>query len=128
MIKIMLGVVFACGVILSPLSVRSQSVPELDGESFILDYKKYIGKRVTVAGCLINGARLEFAGCFVGAPVMINVGYGKADRDVRKRAMAECAQADITKRCFAKVTGKVRGSMTGQVIGLDDATLVWSVP
>ena len=105
----------------------AQTTPAISGEDFVLDYKKYIGKRVTITDCLINAARHEFAGCFVGAPVMIDVGYGGADREIRRRAMAECNAAAIEKRCYARVTGRVRNSLAGAVIGLDDATLVWVV-
>lgn len=106
---------------------HGQTAPMLTGEDFVLDYKKYIGQRVTITDCLINGAKLEFAGCFVGVPVMINVGYGGADRETRRRAMAECHAEEVVKRCFARVTGRVRKSATGAVIGLDDATLIWAV-
>lgn len=92
-----------------------------------LDYKTLIGKRVTVTDCIMVGARLEFAACPIiageGVSGMINVGYGKADRAARKRALEECADVKPNRRCVAEVTGKVRGSMTGQVIGLDDATV-----
>lgn len=118
----------AVSMTLAATFAHGQSPPTLDGEDFVLDYKKYIGQRVTVKDCLINGAKLEFAGCFVGAPVMINVGYGGANREIRRRAMSECHGAEIVKRCFAQVTGRVRKSLSGSVIGLDDATLVWAVP
>lgn len=107
---------------------KSKTVPVLSGEDFALDYKKYIGQRVTVEDCLIVGARLEFAGCFPGTAVMINVDYRNSPREVRKRAMERCSLPEVKKECFAKVTGKVRGSLTGQVIGLDDATLEWLQP
>lgn len=107
---------------------QGQSTTTLGGEDFVLDYKKYVGQRVTITDCLINGAKLEFAGCFVGTPVMINVGYGGADREIRRRAMSECNAAEVVKRCFARVTGRVRKNLTGSVIGLDDATLVWAMP
>jgi hypothetical protein len=100
----------------------------LSGEDLVLDFKKFIGKRVTVTDCMIVGARLEFAACFVGMPVMINVGYGDADRAVRKRAMERCADVGIRRECFARVTGRVRGSLTGQVVGLDQATIEWTNP
>lgn len=104
------------------------SVPVMEGEDFVLDYRKFIGRRVTVQDCMIVGAGLEFAGCFVGAPVMINVGYGSADRAVRRRAMERCGEVGIKAECFARVTGRVRSSVTGQVIGLDDAVIEWARP
>ncbi|MCO4053424.1 MAG: hypothetical protein HEQ16_05115 [Bosea sp.] len=113
-------------------SARAQRVtpaaPVLAGEDFVLDYKKFIGKRVTIRDCVIVGARLEFAGCFVGTPVMINVRYGDADRSVRKRALDRCSEVGVKRDCFARVTGRVRRSITGEVIGLDGASLEWLTP
>ena len=108
------------------------AMPRMEAADLALDLKKLVGKRVTVTDCLVSGARIEFAVCPIitknGIAGMIRLGYADADRAVRKRAVDECSDVKANKRCMAEVTGRVRESATGQVIGLEEATLNWIVP
>ena len=113
-------------------SKAKPEVPAISSADLGLDYKKLVGKRVRVTDCTIIGAKLEIAGCPIPAGNsyggMINVGYGSADRADRKRAMEECNTGKPEKRCVAEVTGTVRESLLGSVVGLDNATLRWREP
>lgn len=97
-----------------------------------LDYKPLAGQRVRLTDCIMSAARIDFASCPIvtnsGIGGMIKVEYAASDKRGRRRALDECSDFQPKRRCVAEVVGRVRGSLVGNLVVLQDATIEWKQP
>lgn len=91
------------------------------------DIDRSVGKRVTVTDCILVQAQFDRALCPIltktGMAGVLSINYAASDRASREKAVNSCTTLDPKIECFAEVTGVVRKSEMGGVIGLERATL-----
>ncbi len=85
------------------------------------------GATVTVIDCILFQAQFDRAFCPIltkrGLAGVLNIGYSKDARGSRERAVNSCFRDEPKQECLVEVTGIVRKSVVGGVIGIDGATI-----